>query len=190
MIERDNIILDGANYTIVEGPSLTSCVGILLDGRHNVTIKNVIITGNHNQGISINNSSDIRIYKSNVTDNNSPPPPYNSMGIVVSSSSWVTIDGNIVVGNTLGIILSSSLFSNISSNIIVAYGVRTMSTRGLTLDQSNNIFISNNTIVGGATSIAGQTSNSLISANSISGNQARLACSPTILSVSTRCQEA
>jgi parallel beta-helix repeat protein len=131
VIEKDNIVFDGAGYTIQGSGSGN---GIEMAGRNNVTIENVEVRGFY-QGIMIYNSS---------RDNNvfGVRAIYNSYGgIRVDSSTNNNVTGNMVVGGNEGIILSgnggnnSVVRNNIEGNEF--YGVNLIST-------SNNLVESNN----------------------------------------------
>ena len=63
IIERDNVILDGAGYTIQQNGQLD---GISLVGRHNVTIRNLVIKDFY-WGIYLNHSSNCTITRTQIT---------------------------------------------------------------------------------------------------------------------------
>jgi hypothetical protein len=76
-IQRDNIIMDGAGYTLQStNPAQIGGIGIYLPGRNNVTIKNMKIMS-FAAGIWINASSSF---------------PY-------TSSSHISLSGNFIVNN-------------------------------------------------------------------------------------------
>jgi parallel beta-helix repeat protein len=131
VIEKDNIVFDGAGYAIQGSGSGN---GIELSGRNNVTIENVEVRGFY-QGIMIYNSSrgnsvfGVRaIYNSHE-------------GVWVDSSTNNNVAGNMVVGGFEGIALSGSGGNNsVVRNDIDGtefYGVSLMST-------SNNLIKNNN----------------------------------------------
>jgi parallel beta-helix repeat protein len=118
VVERDNIVVDGAGYT-VQGTGAMGWAGIYLNSRSNVTIKNTRITtfylgiylrdssnnsvsGNHiisnNQGISIDFSNSNNISGNSITNNN--------WGISLGASSNNDISVNIIINNTVGIYLT------------------------------------------------------------------------------------
>lgn len=155
VIERDNIVVDGAGYTIQGTGSGT---GMTLSGRSNITIKNTEIT-TFGVGIWLDSSSDNDISGSNITDNDG--------GIYLGSSSNNTISGNNIANNHDGIILDSSSNNNtISGNSIAANN-----NEGIVLDSSNNIVSGNNIT---ANNYAGidllGVSNNIISGNDITNN--------------------
>ncbi|MEJ2271513.1 MAG: NosD domain-containing protein [Candidatus Bathyarchaeota archaeon] len=111
VVEKDDIVVDGAGYTI-QGTGAGTGIG--LDGRSNVTIKNVEIT-NFRYGIMLMSSSN------NVLVNNNP---YSNTwaGIQLGYSSNNSISGNNVANNSEdGIALYSSSFNNIFWNKITSH---------------------------------------------------------------------
>ena len=66
VVERDNIIIDGAGYTVQGSGSGT---GIYLFGRKNVTVRNTQIQ-NFNYGIWLSSSSNNTVIGNNITNNN------------------------------------------------------------------------------------------------------------------------
>ena len=138
VIERDNIVLNGAGYT-VQGTG--SGTGITLSGRTNVTTRNTMIkafnvgiwvgtssnynsmsgnniTANHEYGISLGSSLNNSISGNNIASNDD--------GIWLDSSSNNSISGNNITANThWGIALGSSLSDVLRSNILNnnAYGL-------------------------------------------------------------------
>ena len=67
VVERDNIIIDGAGYTL-EGTGAYPYKGVDLSGRSNVTIKNTIITKFY-YGILLSSSSNNSIFGNNIANN-------------------------------------------------------------------------------------------------------------------------
>jgi len=108
VIERDNIVIDGAGYTLQGTGSGT---GIHLDGRSNVTIKNMTIK-QFNHGLYLSYSSNSSVSHNNITENN-----YH--GIYLYSSSNNSITGNNITNNNDGIYLSYSSNDVISGNNII-----------------------------------------------------------------------
>ena len=140
IIERDNIVIDGAGYHfehLEEPTGDTSEDGIIIDRRNNVTITNVTVQ-NFLYGIAVTASSNITITKTNILDNhngihlvtshnnslidnqivNNQGNPFSS-GIILRSSENNKIDGNTIRANEHGI---QSVFSseNIISNNYIA----------------------------------------------------------------------
>jgi parallel beta-helix repeat protein len=116
VVERDNIVVDGAGYT-VQGTG--SGTGIALSERSNVTIKNMTIKAFH-YGIWLDASSNYNsISGNNIIANN-------GYGIMLFSSSGNSISGNNITNNVYGIDLYSSSGNSISGNNIIAnngYGI-------------------------------------------------------------------
>ena len=83
VVERDNIVVDGAGYTLQGTGS-----GIDLTGRSNVTIQNTNIQG-FNYGIALNTASNNSIYGNSITNN------YYGISLDVQTSY------NIIYGNTI-----------------------------------------------------------------------------------------
>jgi parallel beta-helix repeat protein len=132
VIERDNIVVDGDDYT-VQGTG--SGTGIDLSSRSNVTIKNIEIK-TFGYGIWLNMSSKITISKSNITNNG---PVFDSIaaGIYLKDSSDSTISGNNITNNTgVGILFWASSNNSVIGNIF--------SNNGLyVLDSFQNVVESN-----------------------------------------------
>jgi len=114
IVERDDIVVDGAGYTLQGTGEGT---GISLSGRSNVTIKNTNIQ-NFSYGISLYNSSfNNSISWNNITENN-------GNGIHLYSSSNNSISGNNITANSLyGIYLEYSSNNSISGNVFVDEGL-------------------------------------------------------------------
>lgn len=103
IIERDNVMLDGAGYTL-QGTG--SGVGVFLLGRSNVTIKNVLVESRL-YGISLDHSTNISISGCSTEGG--------KFGIWLSESSDNSIIGNNIIHNYYGV--SLLLYSN--NNTIV-----------------------------------------------------------------------
>jgi parallel beta-helix repeat protein len=130
VIERDNIVVDGAGYTL-QGTNADESRGTDVTGRSNVTIKSMPIKTFY-YGIYLNHSSNNNISGNNITDNR--------YGIYLySSSSHNSISGNNIVNNRGSIRLDSSSGNGISENNITNnyYGIYLFSS-------STNIFSENN----------------------------------------------
>ena len=115
VIERNNMILDGAGYTLQGAGS--GC-GINLLGRNNVTVKNTEIK-EFSQGIVLSfessPSSNLDICQNIIPNNDGGP------GITGSSLSNSSISGNTITNNNYGIILRYYSFNNvIAGNNITA----------------------------------------------------------------------
>jgi parallel beta-helix repeat protein len=130
IVERDNIIIDGDQYT-VQGPGTS--IGINVTGRSNVTVKNTTISG-FVRGIYLDNTNRTTISGNSITNND--------YGIAFSSSSNVCISGNnITATSEYGIWLGSSSNVSISGNNITANN-----SYGIYLASSSNNSISGNNI--------------------------------------------
>jgi len=137
VIERDNIVVDGADYT-AQGTSVAFSRGIDLSGRSNVTIKNMEVKGrawvDRSSGIYLSYSSNISIYGNNITNY--------IFGIVVGYSNYNSIVGNNITGADRfsgdGIEL---VFSNYNS--IVGNNVADVHSGIVVGDSSNNSIFGN-----------------------------------------------
>lgn len=154
VVERDDIVVDGAGYT-VQGTG--SGTGIYLSNRSNVTIKNTEIKI-FDWGINLYSSSNNSIFGNNITENNEDgiglryESRYNDIfgnnitenngnGICLDESSNNTVSGNNSNNNNYhGIFLYSSENNLISNNLVENSGYD-----GIFLNFSDNNLISNNT---------------------------------------------
>jgi parallel beta-helix repeat protein len=151
IVEKDNIIIDGAGYTI---QGTVSGTGIYLSDRRNVTIMNVEIRAfyfgidlgwalnnaiiesriiNNWHGIRIISSADYnRVIRNIIIENN-------GSGVIISASSGNTIFGNDIEHNGDGIWVRES-----SSNVMAGNGI-VGNTMGVYLyNSSGNILHHNN----------------------------------------------
>ena len=132
VVERDNIVVDGAGYTL-QGTGIGT--GIDLSGRSNVTIKNIEIKAFH-YGIYLDESSNNGICGNNITNN--------YLGIYLRESSNNSISGNNITANNRGIWLVRSANNTISGNTVTennGYGIWLDGSANNTLrnnDASNN----------------------------------------------------
>jgi parallel beta-helix repeat protein len=155
VIERDNIVVDGAGH-MLEGAGTGK--GILLDGRSNVTIKNITIR-EFDFGIDLSNSSGSTISANAIANT--------LTGIyLVSRSDSNSISANNIANNQWGISLTGASNSSISANNITNNDV------GISLTGASNNSISannitNNNVYGISLSFI---SNNSISANNIANN--------------------
>jgi len=124
VIERNNMVLDGAGYTIqgLGGSGSQDHAGIILTGRNQVTIRNANIT-EFSYGIRVYQSTSVTISGSSLTSNL-------NWGIYLWSSDYNTISENNITENNNqgGIYLSDSSNNNVTGNNIAN------SRRGLVLD--------------------------------------------------------
>lgn len=95
VIGRDNIIIDGKGFNIQRSISIGGIlIGINLENRKNVTIKNIHIM-NFTEGIRINRSSNITIIGNTLT--------INGDGFKIDASSNINIKENNITLNDYGI---------------------------------------------------------------------------------------
>jgi parallel beta-helix repeat protein len=111
VVERDNIILNGASYTL-QGTGADESKGIYLEGIKNVTIRNIAIRA-FDYGILFSASSNNSITGNNIAENK-------FLGIQLSSSSNNSVyENNITENDSYGIELDqSSTYNNIYENNI------------------------------------------------------------------------
>jgi parallel beta-helix repeat protein len=116
IIERDNIIVDGAGHTL-QGTQAYVSTGIALDGISNVTIKNMNITAFGLVAIYLYSSSNNSIVGNNIANN--------GVGIWLDSSSNNTVTGNDITANDeAGIVLDSSSSNAIYNNNFINNAVQ------------------------------------------------------------------
>ncbi|RLI40422.1 hypothetical protein DRO59_09320 [Candidatus Bathyarchaeota archaeon] len=112
VVERDNIVIEGAGHTL-QGTGSGS--GIDLSGRSNVTIKNITITTFY-YGIRLHFSSNNSIVGNNITNN--------VYGVWIYFSCNNSVSGNnITNNNSYGILVGYSSNNNISGNTFIEDGL-------------------------------------------------------------------
>jgi parallel beta-helix repeat protein len=162
VIERNNIIVDGAGYAL-EGP--LNGTGVALSQRNNVTVKNTEIRA-FDYGILVDTSLNITIIGNNITANN-------LYGICIRDASNTTVSGNSVTRNGLdipdngwGIGVFDSSDNSISGNIIVN------NWYGIYLDESSNNSISRNKIGSNSRDgiLIGRSPNNIVAENEVTNN--------------------
>jgi len=183
IIQRDNIVLDGAGYTL-QGTQASDSRGIELTGRSNVTIKNMKITAyeygiwlasssdnsvsgnditaNNGEGIRLDYSSDNSVSGNNITANDG-----DGIGLYYSSSNN-GVSGNNVTNNGDGIYLYSSFYNSVSGNDITANN-----GEGIGLDYSSDNSVSGNNITandGDGIGLYYSSVNNSVSGNNITAN--------------------
>ena len=152
IIERNNIVLDGAGYNIQGGTYPYK--GIALAHRTNATIQNLEVKACY-MGISLDSSSGCMISGSNITNN--------TYGIYLINSSNNTIAENYMMADSYGIMLYLSSSTVIASNIVLdAY-------QAITVDNFNNVVV-NNVVSGNAFGISVDGSHNYLSTNNASNN--------------------
>ena len=130
VVEKDNIVVDGASYTLQGTGSGT---GINMTGRSNVTMKNMKIEV-FEYGILLEESSNSTISENNITNN--------IYGVFLDLSFNNTLSGNNITDNGNGGIWleGSSNYNSISRNNITNNGI------GIEICYSSNNSISGNII--------------------------------------------
>lgn len=136
LVERDDITVDGAGYSVdvvpyIYGPLPYAPNGVYLDGVSNVTIMDMTIDSYF--GVLLNSSSNNIICENNITKGEA--------GIWIESSSNNTVSGNNITNSTYySIVLDSSNYTGISGN--------TFTNDGLYVVDSYQNFVQNNTVNG------------------------------------------
>jgi parallel beta-helix repeat protein len=172
VVERDNIVVDGAYY-MLKGPG--SGDGVTLSGRSYVTIKNIEIKA-FGQGICLSGSSNSSIVGNSITNNS-------GNGIDLTGSSYNSIVGNNILNNGgEGVSIHSGYwgtpsgnYNSIVGNIITnngGYGVSlsAWSTWNYYVCSDNSIVRNNIANNSGGIQLSGSGGSS-ISYNSIVGNK-------------------
>jgi parallel beta-helix repeat protein len=177
VIERDNIVLNGAGYTVMGGGSGN---GIDLINRNNVTIKNTNIE-NFDYGAYLGNASNKTISGNNVGNNgggiglDSSNNAVSRNNITANYGHAVRLDyslnnrvsgNNITANNGDGIYLYHSVNNSISGNNVGNNG------GGIGLDYSLNNRVSGNNITAnnGDGIIVGSSPDNSVSGNNITAN--------------------
>ena len=156
VVERDNIVIDGAGYNLY-GTGAYESKGISLSGRENVTVRNTQIQVSW-YGIWLSYASNNSIVGNNITANS-------GYGIWLGYSSNNTVNGNNITNNANGILIGDS------SNMITENNITNNSFDGVVLMASNNIITGNNITKSGRYGIwLWLGSNSNISRNNITAN--------------------
>ena len=133
VIERDDIVVDGMNYSL-RGTGYWDSRGVYLFGRNNVTIKNVEIEA-FGVAVRLSNSSNNRVFGNVMTNN--------SYGVVTQFSENDWISGNAMSGGarvgSYGIFSDGSGNASIIGNNITAceLGIRLFGAIDHTLVQNN-----------------------------------------------------
>jgi parallel beta-helix repeat protein len=194
-IDADNVTLDCAGYTVTGSGS---DVGILVQDRSNVTVKNCNVTG-FGAGIHVGNSSTVNV-TSNTADSNGE-------GFrITGASTNVTVDGNSATDNTnWGFILPSvsgvKMTNNVATNnTLIGFALNVASNNELVGNHSSgsqvqydlgpppgshgNVF-TNNTAMGGFQGFTISGSN----ANTFTGNTASGATSGSGIGVTANSED-
>jgi len=178
VVERDNIVVDGAGYTVQGAGTGT---GIYLSNRNNVAVKNIQITG-FAYGIWLYKSNDNTILGNNASNND--------WGIFVEYSDNNTVSGNTASNKYWGIVVyysdNNTIFANNASNndygvvfdrcsnsTVSGNNVHSNNYDGICITHySSHNGISNNTVYsnGGYAIYLGNSSTNTISGNNITNN--------------------
>ena len=110
VVERDNIVVDGAGYTF-QGTNATYSKGTDLTGRSNVTIKNMNIKA-FDYGVWLVSSSNNSVSGNNITANT-------DCDIYLNSSSDNSVSGNNIANTYYGIWLQDSSDNSVYHNNFV-----------------------------------------------------------------------
>jgi len=140
VVESDNIVIDGAGYTI-QPETAEDNIGVDLRDRNNVTIRNVAVT-NFQTGINLENASQSKVINCIITTN------IWESGIKLTNSTSNTISNNVVCSDVnyyspsiSGIDLENSSHNTISENRVIGSFYK-----GINLDLSNNNTLSVNSV--------------------------------------------
>jgi len=131
VVEKDNIVVDGAGYFLNFGEN-DDFYAITVDGKSNVTVKNMIITG-FGSAIKFNQASNCVVINNTMFGN--------EIGLLLKNSESISILQNSIEALS-GIFLDDSSNNVISENSIsktVLWGTRFTNS-------SNNIFTQNNVV--------------------------------------------
>jgi len=163
VVERDNIVIDGAGYTLQGTANFDT--GINITGRSNVAIRNMEIRAFY-RGIYILSSLNITVSGSNIAGND-------RCGIYVYYSSNNTIFGNQVTStNEYGIYIRNSFGNTVSENNVIdnpahADGIGI----GLKLEDSSDNMVSENNMTNNNYGLYHYNgSRNVISGNNITNN--------------------
>jgi len=130
VVERDNVVVDGAGYTL-QGTGTVSSKGLDLSERSNITIKNMEIKA-FEHGIDLSGSSNNIIQGNTMTNN--------SYGLWLLNSPNNTISDNNITNNWDGIELYESSNNSISGNNIAN------NVDGIGIDWSPNNVLRDNSL--------------------------------------------
>ena len=163
IIGRDNIVVDGAGYTL-QGTEAYPYRGLSISERSNITIKNINVKAFWT-GIYVKHSSHVFIVSNNITANN-------NLGIYLYlSSNNNTISENNIMENTIcGIGFTRSSYNIVSQNNITRNG------QGISLNSfsKNNNITANNITYNEIGIRFFEASGNMLRSNYMSGNQYNL----------------
>jgi parallel beta-helix repeat protein len=164
LIERDNIVFEGAGHTL-QGTHADYSKGISLEERSNVTIKNTNIKG-FKHGVYFKSTSYSTLSGNNITE-------CNGNGIALSDSSYNIISGNTITGNDGSGIGLYGLVGTTNNNVISANNITANNSYGIYLDYSSSNNISKNNVTDNKCGIGliEFSNNNVISRNNITDNE-------------------
>jgi len=160
VVERDNLIIDGAGCQLQGSGGYVEYAGIRLEGRKNITIKNMHIQTFY-YGVYLFGSSDNIIIGNNVTTNSWD-------GITLNYSSSNYISGNNIANNRCGITLRES-----SNNSILGNNITANNGSGIQIHYSSNNCIFRNKITNnhGGIYLTHFSTNNTVLENSMKNNE-------------------
>ncbi|MEM2971244.1 MAG: NosD domain-containing protein [Candidatus Bathyarchaeia archaeon] len=141
VVERDNIMIDGAGYTI-QGIGAWSSKGIYLPNRSNVTIKNISVKTFY-YGVYLGDSSNNIIHRSRIENNSLGIYSYFSSYNIISENNIINNKGEYIspfVWSGYGIFFYGGFNNTVSRNNIIN------NRSGIDLYKSSNNTISGNYI--------------------------------------------
>jgi parallel beta-helix repeat protein len=155
VVQRSNIIIDGAGFTL-QGTGALNSTGIYLSGVSNVVIKKTNIVGFFS-GIKLNRTKNNAITENKMTNND--------FSIWLHDSTDNTISGNYIESSWSGINIAWSTDNSISENNV------TNSEYGILLHWSANNVLSGNDVANNGCSISlAWSANNVITKNNIANN--------------------
>jgi parallel beta-helix repeat protein len=144
VIERDNVTLDGAGYTVQGTNRWNYSMGVSFSGRTNVTVKKMTVAEFYD-GIAVDHSSNCHVLNNNVTDNVVGFSLSSTYPSQVNPSVNNTISGNNAVANMYGIFLDRS-GTNILRNNVMTNNEYNFGINGENIQQFINNVDSSNTV--------------------------------------------
>jgi parallel beta-helix repeat protein len=136
IVEKDNIVIDGADYTLQLTGAMESSIGIKLTNRTNITVNNLRIL-NFNYGIQLRKSSNNTILRNYIFP----------VGINLRGAHNNTIIGNALAGGNWGTGIMIDIFDNAgnsSGNHILGNNITNQEVGINSLIGSANIISGNN----------------------------------------------
>ena len=171
VIERYNIVLDGAGYTLAgsaPGLGLGTIYGIMLTAMTGVTVRNIVITG-FSYGILLDIGSGNTLSGNTITGyrlgGGSTPA-----GIELEGSVVNVLSDNDVTGEANGILL----YSGSNNNTLSGNTLTGNEANGIELDSSSNNTLSANNVMGNNFGIFlySSSDNNILSGNEVANNYA------------------